>query len=108
MDSVGGRYVVTTAVSSYLIDLDRQLLKSLSGTGDSEGSLLRRDEVVTLLDVIECSVGRRMILRIDLHALRLPLTARFTTQVVFSIDLVPSPARPTPTNACQTRTVDYD
>ncbi|WP_134542250.1 hypothetical protein [Terrimesophilobacter mesophilus] len=91
MDSIGGRYEVTTASSSYLIDLDRQVIRRLPRTGSPEGSLLRRDdELITLLEVIECSVGRRMILLLDLHVFGVPFTARFATQVL-SIDPVASP-----------------
>ena len=91
MDSVGGRYEVTTAASSYLIDLDRQVLRRLPRTGNPEGSLLRRDdELVTLLRVVECSVGRRMILLIDLHVAGVPFTTRVSTEVI-AIEAVSSP-----------------
>ena len=91
MDSVGGRYEVTTAASSSLIDLDRQVLRRLPRTGNPEGSLLRRDdELVTLLRVVECSVGRRMILLIDLHVAGVPFTTRVSTEVI-AIEAVSSP-----------------
>lgn len=91
MDSVGGRYEVTTASSSYVIDLDRQVIRRLPRTGNPEGSLLRRDdELVTLLQIVECSIGRRMILLIDLHVAGVPFTTRVSTEVV-TIEVVSSP-----------------
>jgi hypothetical protein len=91
MDSIGGRYEVTTASSSYLIDLDRQVIRRLPRTGSPEGSLLRRDdELVTLLQIVECSIGRRMILLIDLHVAGVPFTTRVSTEVV-AIEVVSSP-----------------
>lgn len=91
MDSVGGRYEITTAASSYLIDLDRQVLRRLPRTGNPEGSLLRRDDqLVALLRVVECSVGRQMILLIDLHVVGVPYTTGMSTEVV-AIEPVSSP-----------------
>lgn len=91
MDSTQGAYRVTTASSSYLVDLDRMVVRRFPRTGNSEGSLLRRDdELVTLLDIGECTVGRRMILLIDLHVIGIPFTVRASTPVI-AIEQVPSP-----------------
>ena len=91
MDTTTGAYRVITVASTYLIDLDRAVIRREPRTGDSEASLLRRDEeLVTLLEIIECSVGRPMTLLLDLHVFGVPFTARYATGVV-SIEPVPSP-----------------
>lgn len=91
MDTASGVYRVVTLASTYVIDLDRQVLRRLLRAGHPDSTLLPRDELITLREVIECSVGRRMILRIDLHLLGVPLTAPYSAQVVLSIDPIPSP-----------------
>lgn len=95
MDSVNGAYRVTTAASSYVLDLDRMVIRRAPRTGDPGGSLLRRDEeLITLLEVLECSVGRPMALMVDLHVVGVPYTARISTPVV-SIERVHSPGERT-------------
>ena len=91
MDSTDGRYRVTTADSSYLIDLDRMVIRRAPRSEDVDGALLRRDdELVTLLHIFQCSVGQSMQLLVDLHVLGIPYTARTTTPVK-TIDRIPSP-----------------
>ena len=91
MDTTSGAYRIVTRASTYLIDLDRAVLRREPRTGHPEGSLLRRDdELVTLLEILECTVGRPMGLLIDLHVRGVPFTVRFSTPVV-AIDPVPSP-----------------
>lgn len=91
MDSTTGAYRVTTSASTYLIDLDRMVIRRSPRTENPDGSLLRRDEeLITLLRLAECTVGRQMLLYIDLHVLGVPYTARGSTPVV-SITRVPSP-----------------
>lgn len=112
MDAVAGAYRVVTVASTYLIDLDRAVIRREPRTGHPEGALLRRDEeLVTLLEIIECSVDRPMTLLLDLHVLGVPYTARYATRVV-SIEQVASPgceggcpmtAEPEPLSADQVR-----
>lgn len=91
MDTTSGAYRITTMASTYLIDLDRAVLRREPRNGQPEGSLLRRDdELVTLLEVIECTVGRPMALLIDLHVLGVAFMARYSTPVL-TIDPGPSP-----------------
>ena len=95
MDSTEGAYRVVTTDSSYLVDLDRMVIRRVPRTEDVDGSLLRRDdELVTLLQTVECSVGAPMLLLVDLHVLGVPFTTRTTTPVT-SIDRVPSPGEQT-------------
>ena len=94
MDCTDGAYLVTTAASTYLIDLDRKVIRRAPRTQDAEGSLLRRDEeLVTLLELRECTVGKRMELILDLHVHGVPCTWRQST-VVQKIEPAPSPGRP--------------
>ncbi|WP_148040163.1 hypothetical protein [Cryobacterium tepidiphilum] len=91
MDSTHGAYRVVTAASRYLIDLDRMVVRREPRAENPEGSLLRRDdELITLLDILDCTVGRPMRLHIDLHVLGVPSTLRCSTPVV-SIERVASP-----------------
>ncbi|MEX1080168.1 MAG: hypothetical protein WED09_13795 [Homoserinimonas sp.] len=91
MDSANGAYRVTTRSSTYEIDLDRMVLRRFPRTGNCDGSLLRRDdELIMLLAIDDCTVGRRMSLRIDLNVLGVPFTARYATEVV-SIKRISSP-----------------
>ena len=91
MDSASGRYEVTTKSSCYVVDLDREVIMRRPRMGNPEGSLLRRDEeLVTLLRVLDCTVGRRMILLIDLHVAGVPFTTRASTEVL-AIEQIPSP-----------------
>lgn len=93
MDSTEGAYRITTAASTYLIDLDRMVLRRIPRSQDPNGALLRRDdELITLIGITECTVGRPMQLDIDLHVLGVEFTTRGSTPVV-SIERVPSPGR---------------
>lgn len=95
MDTVSGVYRVVTLASTYVIDLDREVIRREPRPGHPDSTLLRGGELIALLEVVECSVGRRMIVRIDLHVLGFPVTARLTTQFALSIDPVPAPAMET-------------
>lgn len=91
MDSTGGAYRVVTQSSTYEIDLDRMVLRRLPRTANPDGSLLRRDdELVMLLAIDECTVGRRMSVRINLNVLGVGVTTRMATDVL-SIELIRSP-----------------
>ena len=91
MDSATGAYRVTTLSSTYEIDLDRMVFRRIPRTGGPDGALLRRDEeLVMLLAIDDCTVGRRMSLRIDLNVLGVPFTTRNATEVM-SIEQISSP-----------------
>jgi len=67
------------------------VIRRFPRTEDPNGALLRRDdELITLVGLRECTVGRRMLLYIDLYVVGVALTARRTIPVV-SIEQVPSP-----------------
>lgn len=94
MDSTTGAYRVITRASTYVIDLDRRVIRRTPRTGDADGSLLRRDdELVMLIEIIECTVGRRLVMLLDLHVLGVPATARASTTVM-SIERIASPGQP--------------
>ena len=83
MDTTTGTYRVASMASTYIVDLDCAVIRRQPRTGDPRGSLLRRDEEpITLLEVLECTVGRPMALMIDLHVPRVPFTVRVSTPVV--------------------------
>jgi aminoglycoside phosphotransferase (APT) family kinase protein len=66
MGSAQGAYRITTTAPTYLIDLDRMVLRRSPRTEDSDGSLLRRDhELITLLAITECTVRTSMVPKID-------------------------------------------
>lgn len=92
MDTASGVYRVVTLASTYVIDLDREVIRREPRPGHPDSTLLPRDELITLHKVVDCCVDRRMILLIDLFLFGITLTARFTTQVVVIIETVPSPA----------------
>lgn len=95
MDSTTGTYRVATVASTYVVDLDREVVRREPRDDRSGGLLLGRDELLILLRILECTVGRPMILLLDLHLFGVPFTARLSTQVVLSIDPEPTPARVT-------------
>lgn len=91
MDLASGAYRVTTRSSTYEIDLDRMVLRRVPRTGNPDGSLLRRDdELVMLLGIDDCTVGRRMSFRINLNVLGVAFTTRNSTEVA-SIEPIHSP-----------------
>lgn len=93
MDSTTGAYLVTTAASTYLIDLDRRVIKRTPRTHHDEGLLLRRDdELVMLVGLRECTVGQHLEMILDLRVLGAPGTFRRSI-IVQSIEPVASPAR---------------
>ena len=68
-----------------------QVAPSTYEARDPDGALLRRDdELITLLGISECTVGRPMLMHIDLHVVGVAFTTRGSTPVV-SIEQVPSP-----------------
>lgn len=91
MDCVSGAYTVITESSCYLIDLDRNFVSRHPRATDPRVSILRRDErPVKLVDIVECTLGRSMALRIDLNLPGVAFTTRLSTPVE-AIQLVRPP-----------------
>lgn len=80
MDVASGAYLVETEASRYVIDLDDMTITRQPRTLDAS-YLPGDDTAVDLLQVVECTVGRPMKLRIDLHKEGVPYTNRTTTFV---------------------------
>jgi hypothetical protein len=90
IDTTTGCYVVTTESSSrYWMDLDRRLLRRVSSASVHGRLRLRRDdEVIDLVEVVDCRLGKPMVLLIDLGVPGVWFTTRRSTAVV-RIDEVP-------------------
>lgn len=89
-----GSWLVTTETSSYLLDLDAQTATRYPGTGtgndmDHLVADLRRDADAIPLLGVTCTVGKLMVLALDLRGDGV-LTARLTTAVT-RIEPVPLP-----------------
>jgi len=80
---VAVRYlVVTVSGSRYLLDLNRSTMRRIAAMDMSMDRSLRRDgQLVDLVSVVDCTVGRRMQLVIDLHLPGVINTSRQTTDV---------------------------
>jgi hypothetical protein len=84
-----GRFVVTTTSDSkYLLDLDASTLRRLPALDMTVDRSLRRDSEAVDVIALRCSVGRPMLLIVDLHIRGALLTRRLTTDVR-SIDALP-------------------
>jgi hypothetical protein len=83
MDTVSGTFAVTTQGSVYLIDLDLRAVVRLRGNDPvTSATVMRRDrELVDLLEIEECTVGRSMVLLVDLHIPGVAATRRVTSTV---------------------------
>ena len=84
MDTANGRYLVlTTSGSLYEIDLDQMTLYRHRSHDDPSQHTRRRDgQNVELLEIRECTVGRRMIAVINLRWEKVPSTTRVSTPVI--------------------------
>ena len=84
MDTAHGRYLVLTASGSlYEIDLDRMTLCRRPSPNDSSQHTRRRDDQnVELLEIRECTVGRRMSVVLDLRRENVSSTTRVSTPVI--------------------------
>jgi len=85
MDEVSGQFRVYTASgSTYWLDLDRYEMCRIPVWNDPERehSLRRDGSTVRVLRVVECTVGRRMHLLIDLAVEGVDATVRLSTPVV--------------------------
>ncbi|WP_104170015.1 hypothetical protein [Cryobacterium sp. M23] len=89
-DDATGCYVVTTASATrYWLDLDRRLLRRVTSPGVQSPHRLRQDgDDIDLLEVVQCHIGRPMVLLINLNVPGVWLTTRESTPVV-RIDSVP-------------------
>lgn len=86
MDEVAGQWLISTASGSkYYVDLDLMLFSRIALTR-AENELaapLRRDgEPVAILEIRECTVGKRGIFLIDLQWPLVAMTLRQTTEIV--------------------------
>ena len=86
MDSLSetrsGRFVVTTASNSrYLLDLDASTMRRLPALDMAVGRSLRRDGEVIDVIALRCSIGRPMLLIVNLHVPGTLFTRRRTTDV---------------------------
>ncbi|TFC16541.1 hypothetical protein [Cryobacterium glucosi] len=90
-DDATGQFVVATESGSrYVLDLDRRVLRRAPGPVFQELRRLRRDgESIDLIEIVECRIGHRMVLRIDLNAPGVLVTTRISTAVV-RIDPLPT------------------
>lgn len=88
MDVASGTYRVVTEASTYFVSLDVHLFRRAPNASGQEVATLRRDgEWIVFLAIVECTVGRRMDMIIDLGIEDIPFTFRRSMPVV-SIDLV--------------------
>ena len=82
MDSVAGVYLVTTQTAVYEISLDWASIRRRPRSGESGAAELRRDfQPIDLVEILECTVGRRMQLLIDLGVAGVDISARLSTRV---------------------------
>jgi hypothetical protein len=83
MDTATGTFAVTTQSAVYLIDLDLRAVVRLRGNDPiTPATVMRRDrELVDLIEIGECTVGRSMILLVDLHIPGVAATRRVTSTV---------------------------
>ena len=84
MDTVRGRYLVLTASGSlYEIDLGQMTLCRHPSLDDPPQHTRRRDDQnVELLEIRECTVGRRMTVVLDLRWEDVSSTTRVSTLVI--------------------------
>jgi hypothetical protein len=77
-----GRFVVTTTSDSkYLLDLDASTMRRLPALDMAVDRSLRRDSEVIDVISLRCSVGRPMLLVVNLHIPGILFTRRRTTDV---------------------------
>jgi hypothetical protein len=83
MDSVSGTFVVTTLTSTYLINLDLRAVVIIRGEHPvTPATIMDRDrDLVDLIEISECTVGRPMILLVDSHTLGVSSTGSVTQPV---------------------------
>jgi hypothetical protein len=83
MDVASGAYeVLTTSGAVYLIDLDGSTITRLAAQPQRPQATLRRDgATVRLVSLAECTVGRSLVVTIDLRIPGVAFTARVSTPV---------------------------
>jgi hypothetical protein len=69
MDAVTGTFVVTTQLSVYVFDLDLRAVVRLEHTDPitPETMMRRNRELIDLVEISECTVGRPLVLLTDPH-----------------------------------------
>ncbi|TFD74880.1 hypothetical protein E3T54_13095 [Cryobacterium sp. Sr8] len=84
MDVAQGTYRVSTlSGATYVIDLGAQLLcRAHDRPTESDSTLRQNGDFVDLVAIIECSIGRPMILLINLNLPGVEYTTRRSTMVV--------------------------
>ena len=83
MDSTTGTYRVATLSSVYIIDLDAEAVSRAPNIDGVDSAHLRQDERWTrLVRIVECTVGARMELLIDLGVAGVTFTSRRSTTIV--------------------------
>jgi len=83
MDSVSGTFVVTTLTSTYVINLDLRAVVIIRGEDPvTPATIMDRDrELVDLIEIGDCTVGRPMVLLVDGHTLGVSATGLVTRPV---------------------------
>ena len=83
MDSITGTYRVATLSSVYIIDLGAEVVSRAPNIDGVVTARLRQDESWTkLVRIVDCTVGARMELFIDLGVAGVTFTSRRSTTVV--------------------------
>jgi hypothetical protein len=83
MDETRGAFLVRSQSSEYVISLDLNVVRRLPYAFVHEVASLRRDgQQMDLLQILECTVGREMLVLVDMHLPDVPFTARRSTTVV--------------------------
>jgi hypothetical protein len=82
MDTPTGVFTVTTESSTYVVDLDLMIVTRIPGVHDREVATMRHDgQPMRLLGLDDCTVGRSLIMFVDLRIPGIPWTLRASTPV---------------------------
>lgn len=83
-ETAAGTYLITTRSGSrHLVNYDQMTLARVTCLDSTSASSLRRDgEDIDVLSIGPCTVGKRLVLLLDLHAPGVAYTLRSTTDVV--------------------------
>ena len=82
MDTPTGVYRVTTESSTYVVDLDLMIVTRIPGVHNREVATMRHDgQPMRLLGLDDCTVGRSLVMFVDLRIPGVPWTLRVSTAV---------------------------
>jgi len=82
MDTASGAFYVTTVSSTYAFDLDLMIVRRRPDVHAHEVTAMRSDgEPIALLLLDDCTVGRPMVMIVDLKLPGIPWTLRASTEV---------------------------